>query len=74
MVEARFVCTFKSELQKNEETGAKGQSISLGVDYEDPVFKVFTPAGGIGMTLVGSASDQFNVGKKYKVTFEEIKE
>ena len=72
MVEARFVCTYKGEKVINEKEGTEGYAISLGADVDDPVFKVWTPAGSIGMTIVGSAADQFTVGKKYKVLFEEI--
>jgi hypothetical protein len=74
MVEARFVCTHKGDSIVNEATGAQGRDIQFNADIEDPVFKVFTPGGHIGMQIVGSAADQFEVGKKYRVTFEEIVE
>jgi hypothetical protein len=72
MVEARFVCTHKGDLIKNENTGVEGRNINLNADVEDPVFKVFTPGGQISMQIVGAAADQFEVGKKYRVTFEEL--
>jgi hypothetical protein len=72
MVEARFVCSHKSEAVKNEITGVEGRNVNLIADIEDPIFKIWTPSGQLGMQIVGSAADQFEVGKKYRVTFEEI--
>jgi hypothetical protein len=72
MVEARFVCTHKGEPIVNEATGVEGRNINLNADAEDPIFKVFTPGGMVSMQIVGSAADQFEVGKKYRVLFDEI--
>lgn len=72
MVEARFVCTHKGDLIKNDATGVEGRNINLNADVEDPIFKVFTPGGQISMQVVGSAADQFEVGRLYRVTFDEI--
>jgi hypothetical protein len=74
MVEARFVCTHKGDLIKNENTGVEGRNINLNADVEEPIFKVFTPGGQISMQIVGAAADQFEVGKKYRVLFDEIAE
>jgi hypothetical protein len=72
MVEARFVCTHKGDLIKNDVTGIEGRTVNFIADVEDPVFKVFTPSGQIRMQIVGEAAYQFEVGRLYKVTFDEI--
>lgn len=72
MVEARFICTHKGDVIVNEPTGETGQNVIFNADVEDPVFKPWTPSGNISMQIVGSAADQFEVGKKYRVLFDEI--
>ncbi len=72
MVEARFVCSHKGEVIKNEVEGVEGRCVNLVADADDPVFKIWTPSGQISMQIVGSAADQFEVGKKYRVLFDEI--
>lgn len=72
MVEARFVCHYKSEPIKGLEGNPEGRQIRLDVAQDDPAFKVATPAGYIHMVITTAAADQFEPGVTYKVTFEKV--
>ena len=72
ITEARFVCTFKGPLDTNPHTGDKGKDVVLMADADDPVFKVWTPFGTVSMRVAEPTGDSFEVGKKYRVLFEEI--
>jgi len=73
MVETRFVCRNVQDVDGTE--GRKGKLIDLDVDWDDPVFKVATPAGGVSMIITNdAASSTFIQGNKYRVTFERLPE